>query len=212
MIRFLLSWVYLGFDCIDEGTQGSYSEVHKELLATLSLATLSQRISELSKWSEKETNQLALYFEWAATLPTSHSLSLPATTLKELPSSVEASIEESLLANNVFLALKQQFQHDHIENTKVIPNFHYLKSKLLPVSVAVEYKGKVVSFLQISDDQESRTDELREYFLNHYFRDVPVWKVNRKFVSNEKEVVDVSLECSRVLFAMFDDIDSGRLE
>ncbi len=208
MIRFLLSWVYLGFDCIDEGTQGSYSEVHKELLATL-----SQRISELSKWSEKETNQLALYFEWAATLPTSHSLSLPATTLKELPSSVEASIEESLLANNVFLALKQQFQHDHrLENTKVIPNFHYLKSKLLPVSVAVEYKGKVVSFLQISDDQESRTDELREYFLNHYFRDVPVWKVNRKFVSNEKEVVDVSLECSRVLFAMFDDIDSGRLE
>lgn len=207
MIRFLLSWVYLGFDCIDEGTQGSYSEVQKELLTIL-----SQRISELSKWSEKETNQLALYFEWAATLPTSHSLSLPATTLKELPSSVEASIEESLLANNVFLALKQQFQHDHIENTKVIPNFHYLKSKLLPVSVAVEYKGKVVSFLQISDDQESRTDELREYFLNHYFRDVPVWKVNRKFVSNEKEVVDVSLECSRVLFAMFDDIDSGRLE
>lgn len=207
MIRFLLSWVYLGFDCIDEGTQGSYSEVQKELLTIL-----SQRIPELSKWSEKETNQLALYFEWAATLPTSHSLSLPATTLKELPSSVEASIEESLLANNVFLALKQQFQHDHIENTKVIPNFHYLKSKLLPVSVAVEYKGKVVSFLQISDDQESRTDELREYFLNHYFRDVPVWKVNRKFVSNEKEVVDVSLECSRVLFAMFDDIDSGRLE
>ncbi len=208
MIRLLLSWVYLGFDCIDEGTQEIYSEVHKELLAAF-----SQRISGLSKWSEKETNQLALYFEWAATLPTSHSLSLPATNLKELPSIVEASMEESLLASNILLALKQQFHQDlRLENIKVFPNFHYLKSKLLPVSVAVEYKGKVISFLQISDDQESRSDELREYFLNHYFRDVPVWKVNRKFVSNEKELVDVSLECSRVLFAMLDDIDSGRLE